>query len=63
MRPVKLDKTECGVDFLMKVGSPKDLVGDMSDKTPFRSDLFEVFFFRKRELDVRHAMAFAQEIG
>lgn len=47
MRLVKFNKTECGVDFLMKVGSPKDLVGDMSDKTPFRSDMFEVFFFRK----------------
>lgn len=47
MRLVKFNKTECGVDFLMKVGSPKDLVGDMSDTTPFRSDLFEVFFFRK----------------
>lgn len=47
----------------MKVGYPKDLVGDMSDKTLFRSDLFEVFFFRKKELDVRQAMAFAQGIG
>lgn len=27
MRLVKFNKTECGVDFLMKVGSPKDLVG------------------------------------
>lgn len=47
MRLVKFNKTECGVDFLMKVGSRKDLIGDMSDKTPFRTDLFEVFFFRK----------------
>ena len=47
MRLIKFNKTECGVDFLMKVGSPKHLIGDMSDKTPFRSDLFEVFFFRK----------------
>lgn len=47
MRLVKFNKTECGVDFLMKVGSPKDLVGDLSDTTPFRSDLFEVFFFKK----------------
>lgn len=47
MRLVKFNKTECGVDFLMNVGSTKDLVGDMSDPTPFRSDLFEVFFFSK----------------
>lgn len=47
MRLVKFNKTECGVDFLMKVGLPKDMVGDMSDTTPFRSDLFEIFFFRK----------------
>lgn len=47
MRLVKFNKTECGVDFLMKVGSKKELVGDMSDTTPFRSDLFEVFFFKK----------------
>lgn len=32
---------------MMKDGSPKDLVGDMSGSTPFSSDLFEVFFFRK----------------
>ncbi len=49
MRLVKFNKTECGVDFLMKVGSPKDLVGDMSGTTPFRSDLFEVFFSKKEK--------------
>ncbi len=45
---VKFNKTQGGGDFLMKVGSPKDLVGDMSDTTPFRSDLFYVFFFKKQ---------------
>lgn len=47
MKLIEFSKTECGVDFLMKVGPKKDLKGNISDVAPFKSDFFEIFFFRK----------------
>ena len=43
MKLIEFSKTECGVDFLMKVGSKKELKGNISDVTPFKSDFFEIF--------------------
>ena len=47
MKLIEFSKTECGVDFLMKVGPKKDLKGNISDLSPFKFDFFEIFFFRK----------------
>ena len=47
MKLIEFSKTECGVDFLMKVGPKKDLKGNISDVAPFKSDFFEIFFFLK----------------
>lgn len=43
MKLIEFSKTECGVDFLMKVGPKKDLKGNISDVAPFKSDFFETF--------------------
>lgn len=47
MKLIEFSKTECGVDFLMKVGPKNELKGNISDVAPFKSDFFEIFFFRK----------------
>lgn len=47
MKLIEFSKTECGVDFLMKVGPKKDLKGNISDLSPFKFDFFEIFFFLK----------------
>lgn len=47
MKLIEFSKTECGVDFLMKVGPKKDLKGNISDVAPFKSDFFEIFFSGK----------------
>lgn len=47
MKIIEFSKTGCGVDFLMKVGSKKELKANISDFAPFKSDFFEIYLFQK----------------
>lgn len=47
MKLIEFSKTECGVDFLMKVGPKKDLKGNISDVAPFKSDFLRYSFSGK----------------
>lgn len=44
MKLIEFSKTECGVDFLMKVGPKKDLKGNISDLSPFSSTFLRYSF-------------------
>ncbi|MGV3503581.1 MAG: helix-turn-helix domain-containing protein [Adhaeribacter sp.] len=47
MKTIKFNKTECGVDFLLKVASGDELKQNYTDTDFYNTDYFEVLFFKK----------------
>ncbi|WP_266205907.1 helix-turn-helix domain-containing protein [Pontibacter kalidii] len=47
MRTIKFDKTQCGVEVLLRVGSGNELKEAYTDTEVYNTDYFEVLLFRK----------------
>lgn len=47
MKTIKFNKTECGVDFLLKVASGNELKQNYIDTDFYNTDYFEILFFKK----------------
>jgi AraC family transcriptional activator of pobA len=46
LKTIKFDKTECGVDFLLRAGSGNELKGAYTDTAVYNTDYFEILFFK-----------------
>lgn len=46
---VAFSKTGCGVDFYLNIGTQQKLKGFLTEYTPFKTDFFEFFFFKKAQ--------------
>lgn len=49
MKTIKFDKTECGVDVLLKVASGNEVKENYTDTAVYNADYFEVLFFKKAQ--------------
>ncbi len=47
MKTIKFDKTECGVEVLLKVASGNEVKENYTDTALYNSDSFEILFFKK----------------
>ena len=47
MKTIKFDKTQCGVEVLLRVGSGDELKGTYVDTDVYKTDYFEILFFKK----------------
>ena len=47
MKTIKFDKTQCGVDFLLRTGSGEELIDSYVDTDVYNTDYFEILFFAK----------------
>jgi AraC family transcriptional regulator, transcriptional activator of pobA len=47
MQTIKFDKTQCGVEVLLRVGSGEELKEAFVDTDIYKTDYFEILFFKK----------------
>ncbi|MFD2247406.1 helix-turn-helix domain-containing protein [Pontibacter ruber] len=47
MRTIKFDKTQCGVEVLLRVGSGNEIKGAYTNTEVYNTDYFEILIFRK----------------
>lgn len=47
MRTIKFDKTKCGVEVLLRVGSGEEIKHAYTDTEAYNTDYFEILIFRK----------------
>lgn len=47
MQTIKFDKTQCGVEVLLRVGSGDELKDAFMDTDVYKTDYFEILFFKK----------------
>ena len=47
MRTIKFDKTRCGVEVLLRVGSGNEIIDAYTDTNVYNTDYFEILIFRR----------------
>jgi AraC family transcriptional regulator, transcriptional activator of pobA len=47
LKTIKFDKTQCGVDFLLRADSGAEIIESYTDTPVYNTDYFEILFFKK----------------